>query len=77
LPGRLRRRFALSVYGYLVMPEHFHVLLSEPEHGMLADAIHYLKLSFTKRLHGLCKHGSQVNAEKRGANLGHAPGAPR
>ncbi len=47
----MRRRFALRIYGYVVMPEHVHLLLSEPEHGTLADAIHYLKLSFTKRLH--------------------------
>jgi len=47
----MRRRFALRVYGYVVMPEHVHLLLSEPEQGTLADAIHYLKLSFTKRLH--------------------------
>ena len=46
----MRRRFDLRIYGYVVMPEHVHLLLSEPEHGTLADAIHYLKLSFTKRL---------------------------
>jgi hypothetical protein len=32
------------------MPEHVHLLLSEPEHGTLAEAIHYLKLSFAKRV---------------------------
>ena len=42
-----RRRFALRVYGYVVMPEHVHLLVSEPEHALpeydlLADAIHYL-----------------------------------
>ena len=47
---RMRRRFVMCVYGYVVMPEHVHVLLSEPEKATLADAIHYLKLSFTKRL---------------------------
>lgn len=47
---RMRCRFAARVYGYVVMPEHVHLLLSEPERGSLADAIHYLKLSFTKRL---------------------------
>jgi putative transposase len=45
-----RRRFALRVYGYVVMPEHVHLLVSEPEHGLLADAVHHLKLSFAKRL---------------------------
>ena len=32
------------------MPEHVHLLVSEPERETLADAMHYLKLSFTKRL---------------------------
>jgi len=45
----VRRRFALCIYGYVVMPEHVHLLLSEPDHGRLADAIHDLKLSFAKR----------------------------
>ncbi len=32
------------------MPEHVHLLLSEPARGQLADALHDLKLSFSKRL---------------------------
>jgi len=28
------------------MPEHVHLLVSEPQRGLLADAMHYLKLSF-------------------------------
>ncbi len=50
---RMRRRFGMCVYGYVVMPEHVHLLLSEPEEGSLADAMHYLKLSFTKRFRHL------------------------
>jgi putative transposase len=46
----MRRRFAMRVYGYVVMPEHVHLLVSEPEQRTLAEAIHFLKLSFTKRL---------------------------
>jgi putative transposase len=30
---RVRRRYRLSVYGYVVMPEHVHLLLSEPQLG--------------------------------------------
>jgi putative transposase len=46
-----RRRFGLSVYGYVFMPEHVHLLLSEPEHGgTLADAIHFFKFSSAKCL---------------------------
>ena len=28
---RVRRTYALRVFGYVVMPEHVHLLLSEPE----------------------------------------------
>ena len=34
---RMRRRFQLRVYGYVVMPEHVHLLLSEPNHGTRND----------------------------------------
>ena len=46
----MRRRFVMRVYGYVVMPEHVHLLMSEPEQALLADALHFLKLSFTKQL---------------------------
>ena len=36
---RVRRTFELRVFGYVVMPEHVHLLLSEPQRGTLADAI--------------------------------------
>jgi Transposase IS200 like len=32
------------------MPEHVHLLASEPDHGTLADAMRDLKLSFSKRV---------------------------
>jgi REP-associated tyrosine transposase len=65
----MRRRFDMRVYGYVVMPEHVHLLLSEPDHGTLAEAIHYLKLSFAKRLRG--RSFAQVSVQKKDANLGH------
>jgi len=46
----MRRRFEMCVYGYVIMPEHVHLLLSEPTRTTLADALHFLKLSFAKRL---------------------------
>ena len=47
----MRVKFGACVYGYVVMPEHVHLLMSEPRLGTLADAMHWLKLSFTKRFH--------------------------
>jgi putative transposase len=61
---RMRRNFQMRIYGYVVMPEHVHLLLSEPEQGTLADAMHYLKLSFSKRLRSrnFCAPGSALCA---------------
>src|SRR5256885_16128096 len=40
---RVRRKYRLYVYGYVVMPEHVHLLLSEPQQDTLADALKSLK----------------------------------
>ena len=47
---RVRRSFRLHVYGYVVMPEHIHLLLSEPEQQTLADALKSLKQGVSRRL---------------------------
>jgi putative transposase len=44
---RVRRSFGLCVYGYVVMPNHVHLLLSEPPQCTLADAIKSLKQSIS------------------------------
>jgi putative transposase len=49
---RVRRSFSLLVYGYVVMPEHVHLLLSEPERYTLADALKSLKQGVSRRLIG-------------------------
>ncbi len=66
---QMRRRFRMRIYGCVVMPEHVHLLVSEPEDGTLADAMHYLKLSFSKRARSLRE--AQVSVLKTDANLGH------
>jgi putative transposase len=38
-----RLRYQLRVYGFVLMPEHVHLLLSEPERGTLARALQSLK----------------------------------
>ena len=42
---RMRQRYGFFVTGYVVMPEHVHLLLSEPQHGPLSRALQALKLS--------------------------------
>jgi putative transposase len=38
-----RRRFSMHVFGYVVMPEHVHLLVSEPVHSALPKAIQLMK----------------------------------
>ena len=38
------------MYGYVVMPEHVHVLVNEPENGTLAEAMQSLKQGVARRL---------------------------
>ena len=44
-----RVRFGMRVYGFVVMPEHVHLLVSEPEEDSLASAVQSLKLAVAKR----------------------------
>jgi putative transposase len=47
---RVRQDYGLRVYGYVVMPEHVHLLVSEPERDTLARALQSLKQSVARRL---------------------------
>jgi len=47
---RVRRRYSLVVVGYVVMPEHVHLLVSEPQRANLSTAIQALKLGFVRSL---------------------------
>jgi putative transposase len=47
---RVRRRYHLVVVGYVVMPEHVHLLVSEPQRETLSTVIQALKLGFVRSL---------------------------
>jgi len=53
---RVRRCYALCVYGYVVMPEHVHLLVSEPRRKTLAVAVKSLKQGVSRRLIGDSEH---------------------
>jgi putative transposase len=38
-----RRRFQMWVFGFVIMPEHVHLHISEPAHGLLGKAMQVLK----------------------------------
>lgn len=46
---RIRQRYCFVVAGYVVMPEHVHLLAGEPRTSALAVAIQALKLSVARR----------------------------
>jgi putative transposase len=46
---RVRRRYHFVVAGFVVMPEHVHLLVNEPQKVLLSKAIQALKLSVSVR----------------------------
>jgi putative transposase len=54
--GRVRQKFRLRVYGYVIMPEHVHLPISEPEMETLDVALKSLKQSVSRRLIGNRDH---------------------
>ncbi len=51
-----RRQYRLWVTGYVVIPEHVHLLVSEPERATLARALQAIKQSVARRLIGHRRH---------------------
>ena len=45
----MRRKYGFCVIGYVLMPEHVHLLLTEPKTGLLATALQALKISVASR----------------------------
>jgi len=49
---RMRNRYRFGVVGYVVMPEHVHLLISEPQVANPSTVVQAVKLGFTQRLIG-------------------------
>jgi putative transposase len=47
---KMRQEYRFAVVGYVVMPEHVHLLLTEPAEACLAAALQAIKISVSKRL---------------------------
>jgi putative transposase len=65
---RVRRRYRLVVLGYVVMPEHVHLLVSEPQRETLSTAVQALKLGFVRSLE--CSGGGVVAGDPRSRKNG-------
>jgi putative transposase len=46
----VRRRYGFVVVGYVVMPEHIHLLISEPEKGDPPRVMQAIKQGFSRRV---------------------------
>jgi putative transposase len=54
--ARVRRLLGFRLIGYVVMPEHVHLLLSEPRRGTPSTVLHDLKLRVARRLRKGLRH---------------------
>jgi putative transposase len=45
----VRRRYRMTVLGYVIMPEHVHLLVNEPGFRQLDKAIQEIKISVSRR----------------------------
>jgi putative transposase len=54
-----RSKYRFVVHGYVVMPEHFHLLITEPEVGDPSVVMKVIKERFSKQV-----HASEENARK-------------
>jgi putative transposase len=50
-----RRKYRFVVCGYVLMPEHFHLLMTEPEVGDPSVVMKVIKERFVRRVHRLCR----------------------
>ena len=71
---RVRTRYRFVVLGYVVMPEHIHLLVSEPQRETLSTAIQALKLGVVRRMR--CAGGSVVVTAPRSRKTGETWGTP-
>ena len=46
----VRRKYSFMIVGYVVMPEHVHLLIGESKKGTPSTVIHSLKLRVSKRM---------------------------
>ena len=48
----VRRQFAFRLVGYVLMPDHVHLLISEPENGSVSQVLQILKQRVSRAMRG-------------------------
>jgi len=62
---QVRERYAFVVLGYVVMPEHFHLLVSEPHRATPSVVMQAIKLGFARRVIGRSHSTAPVHVWQR------------
>jgi putative transposase len=72
--GKVREEMEFRLTGYVVMPEHVHLLMSEPKHGTPSTVLQKLKLRVSRRMRSPRNFGG---AEQLQLPLEEVGGPPR
>jgi putative transposase len=56
--GKIRDKMGFHLIGYVVMPEHVHLLISEPKQGTPSTVLQKLKLRVSRKLRRRRRSGS-------------------
>lgn len=62
----VRKRYQFVILGYVVMPEHFHLLITEPQHGTPSTVMQVLKQRFARQLHRKTSNAARDDASAVG-----------
>jgi putative transposase len=60
---QVRRRYQFVVVGYVVMPEHIHLLVSEPQVKTSSTVMQALKIGFARRVLAQARRQNPAQAE--------------
>jgi putative transposase len=64
--GDVRKRYEFALVGFVVMPEHVHLLIGEPKKGNPSKVIQALKQSVSRRLRSKSRRPSSPNQLRLG-----------
>ena len=71
--NEVRAKYGFALVGYVVMPEHVHLLIGEPKSGDPSTVIHSLKLRVSKRMR---RRARETSAGQRCFRFADTPGIP-
>lgn len=57
----MRKKYAFVVVGYVVMPEHIHLLISEPQRANPSVVMQAIKIGFARRLLAATRRSGQLS----------------